>query len=139
MKKILSVKEIEKLVKWFCKQLTLDELTLAAGVILAVLNNKRNDIKCKETSEKDFPNYRKFYVDPIPPLTQRPSSKDNSQVLDYKLLLKEHKLKYGKYLKPVKRHGKSTNVLNNINCFHCGAPGKFLYYNDGKKKNSNSM
>jgi len=132
MKNILSIKEIENLVKWFCKQLTLDELTLAAGVILAVLNNRRNDIKCKETSEKDFPNYRKFYVDPTPPLTQPPSPISDS--LDYKQLLEQHKLKIGKELKPVKRRDKSTNVLNNINCSHCGAPGKFLYYNDGKKR-----
>ncbi len=61
MKKIKSIKNIENLVKWFCKQLTMDELFIAAGVILAFLNNKRKDIKCKSTSPRDFPNYRKFY------------------------------------------------------------------------------
>ncbi len=128
MKNILSIKEIENLVKWFCKQFTLEELFIAVGVILAFLNNKRDDIKCKSSSASQFPNYRKFYVDPTPPLTQCPGQKSDLPILGYKLLLKEHELKNGKELKPVKRHDKSTNVLNNINCSHCGAPGKFLYY-----------
>ncbi len=77
MKKIKSIKDIENLVKWFCKKFTMEELFIAASVILAVLNNKRKDIKCKESSD---------------------------------------------------------NVLNKIYCSHCGAPGKFLYYNDGRKR-----
>ena len=90
MKKIKSIKDIEKIVKWFCKQFSLDELTLAAGIILAVLNNERKDIKCKETSEKDLPNYRKFYVNPIPPLTQSPKPKDNLPIHNYKQLLEDY-------------------------------------------------
>ena len=135
MKKIKSIKNIENLVKWFCKQLTMDELFIAAGVIIAFLNNKRKDIKCKSSSPRDFPNYRKFYVDPVPPFTKCPKAKPELPDGDYKSLLKNHKLKKGKELKPVKRHDKSTNVLNNISCSNCGAPGKFLYYNDGKKRN----
>ena len=134
MKKIKSIKDIENLVKWFCKQFSIDELTLAVGVILAFLNNKRKDIKCKSSSPRDFPNYRKFYVDPVPPLTIRPKAKHELPEGDYKSLLKNHKLKTGKVIKPVKRHDKSTNVLNNISCSNCGAPGKFLYYNDGRKR-----
>jgi len=69
------IKNIGNLVKWFCKQLTIDELFIAAGAILAFLNNKLKEIKCK-----------------------------------------------------------STNLLNNISCSNCGAPGKFIYYNDGRKR-----
>ena len=134
MKKIKSIKDIEILVKWFCKKLTMEELFIAASVILAFLNNKRKDIKCKESSDKDLPNYRKFDVDLTPPLTQRPTPKDNSPIPNYKQLLEDYKIKYDKELKPVKRRDKSTDVLNKIYCSHCGAPGKFLYYNDGRKR-----
>jgi len=126
------VKQILSLVSWFCRRLSLEELFIAASIISQVLNGQRRDIKCKDTTPQDCPHFRKFFVDPHSPLTETPSPKPPTA--DWKALLRHYRLKHGKDLSPVRRHNKKTSVPSHIHCPACEAPGKYLYYNDGKKR-----
>jgi len=128
------VNRIISLVRWLCRQLSLTELFTAAAIILEVLNDDRPDIKCKDYLSTKYPNYRKFNVDPEPPLTERPPSRRKLPSVDWKELLKSYRRQKGKELKPVKRRNPSTSVLNSIRCPNCNAPGRYIYYNDGKKR-----
>ncbi|MBU4286259.1 MAG: DDE-type integrase/transposase/recombinase [Kiritimatiellae bacterium] len=125
---------IVSLVRWFCRQLSLDELFTATAIILEVLNNERPDIKPKDSFRQEHPNYRKFDVDPELPLTECPAPKRSLPSTDWKDLLELYRLNNGKELKPVNRRDQSTSVLNSIRCLNCNAPGKYIYYNDGKKR-----
>lgn len=128
------MKRIVSLVSWFCRQLSLEELFTATAVILEVLNGDRPDIKCKDAFRQEHPNYRKYDVDPNPPLTEYPAPKRSQPSADWKTLRELYRLNHGKDLKPVNRRDKSTSVLNSIRCPSCHAPGKYIYYNDGKKR-----
>ena len=126
------MKRIVSLVTWFCRQFSLQELFTAAAIILEVLNGDRPDIKCKDSFRLDHPNYRKYDVDPELPLTECPAPKRRKPSADWKTLRELYRLNNGKDLQPVKRRDKSTCVLNSIRCPNCNAPGKYIYYNDGK-------
>jgi transposase-like protein len=112
----------------------LEELFTAAAIILEVLNGDRPNIKCKDSFRLEHPNYRKYDVDPEPPLTECPAPKRRQPTADWKILRELYRLNNGKDLQPVKRRDKSTCVLNSIRCPNCNAPGKYIYYNDGKKR-----
>jgi len=112
----------------------LEELFTAAAIILEVLNDDRPDIKCKDAFRQEHPNYRKYNVDPEPPLTECPPPKRRQPTADWKALLELHRLNTGKELKPVRRRDPSGIVPNATRCPNCNAPGKYLYYNDGKKR-----
>ena len=125
---------IVSLVSWFCRQLSLEELFTAAAIILEVLNDDRPDIKCKDSFRLEHPNYRKYDVDPETPLTECPAPKRRQPMAEWKALLDLHRLNNGKELKPVRRRDASASVPNATRCPNCNAPGKYLYYNDGKKR-----
>ena len=127
-----AVKRIVSLVTWFCRRLSLEELFTAAAIILEVLNDDRPDIKCKDAFRQEHPNYRKYDVDPQHPLIECPAPKQHQPTADWKHLLELYRLNNGKELKPVRRRDKSTAVLNSLHCPFCNAPGKYIYYNDGK-------
>jgi transposase-like protein len=133
-KGVAVVERIISLVRWFCRQLSLEELFTAAAIILEVLNDDRPDIKCKDSFRLEHPNYRKYDVDPEPPLTECPAPKRRKPDADWKTLREQYRLYNGKELTPVRRRDKSTCVLNSIRCPNCNAPGKYIYYNDGKKR-----
>jgi len=128
------MKRIISLVRWFCRQLTLKELSIAVSIFLEVLYDKRPDIKTKDDFKNQHPNYRKFGVDPEPPLTECPPPKITQPSADWKQLLEQYRLKNGKRLKPVKRRHQASSVASSIRCPHCNAPASYLYYNDGKKR-----
>ena len=127
------VKRIVSLVSWFCRQLSLEELLTATAIILEVLNGDRPDIKFKDAFKQQHPNYRKYDVDPEPPLTDCPAPKRRQPSADWKSLRKLYILNNGKDLKPVRRRDSKTHVLNSIHCPSCNAPGKYIYYNDEYK------
>jgi len=128
------VKRIVSLVAWFCRQLSLQELFIAAAIILEVLNGDRPDIKCKDAFRLEHPNYRKYEVDPESPLTECPAPKRLRPSADYKLLLKAYHQEHGKPLAPVRRRKNSTAVPSSVRCVTCNAPSKYIYHNDGKKR-----
>ncbi|MDP2983259.1 MAG: DDE-type integrase/transposase/recombinase [Candidatus Latescibacter sp.] len=53
---------------------------------------------------------------------------------DFKQLLKEHRIKTGKDLPPVRRHKNSLLPPSYAHCENCNAPASYLYVNDGCKK-----
>lgn len=125
---------IVSLVRWFCRQLSLEELFTAAAIVLEVLNDDRPDINCKDGFRQEHPNYRKFDVDPNPPLTECPAPKQRQPTADWKTLLAQHRQRTGKDLSPVRRQHSATAVPPSTRCRLCNAPAQFLYYNDGKQR-----
>jgi transposase-like protein len=117
-----------RLIKWFCRKLTFNELASAIVIFHEVLTHSRNDIPLKPDEKP--PHYRQFRVDPVFPLT--PQKNDTSaNLVDWKILKKEKELKSGKPIKPVVwRNGKKLPPKSK--CQNCNAPKKFLYLNNGK-------
>lgn len=115
------MKIIENIAKWICRKLTKEQV-IGIIVILQELLNDPNT-KFKE-SKPEYPNYRKFQVDPEPPLDAPIREKSE---IDYKVLLKN------KAIKPIKHRGKNKPEKH-IKCPHCGAPHNYIYVNNGDKK-----
>ncbi len=124
---------IFKLVKWFCRKLTYNELASAILILHEVLCDSRSDIELKP--DKKPPHYRNFRVDMIRPLTEAPEPKTPIPPLNWKKLKSEYEKKTGKTLSPVRRRKGSIEPPSDCNCEHCGAPSRYLYLNDGKKGN----
>ncbi len=49
-------------------------------------------------------------------------------------MLAEHQAKHGKPLNPVNTRTPENRVPRHSECLHCGAPGIYIYFNDGKKR-----
>ena len=124
---------ILKIVKWFCRKLTYNELASAVVIFHEVLSNARSDIELKP--EEKPPHYRDFRVDMVRPLTEAPRLPRPILTLDWKKLKSKYERKTGKSLSPVRRRTTSLKPPNDCKCEHCGAPSRYLYLNDGKKGN----
>jgi len=85
-----TIESITAFVRWLCGKLTRDELTTAAGIIDAVLKDEREDIRPRNDFQEKHPNYRKFNVDPNPPLTEALPLHGPEPTLDYRELIAEH-------------------------------------------------
>jgi transposase-like protein len=119
---------ILKIVKWFCRQLTFNELASAVVIFHEVLNNARSDIVLKPLEKP--PHYREFRVDTVPPVlgSELDLKEEN---LDWHELQKKHEHDTGKKISPVKRNrGKAPPV--GCRCAVCNAPRNYLYLNNGK-------
>lgn len=114
-----------RLIKWFCRRLTFNELASAVIIFHEILANQRSDIPLKPDEKP--PHYRQFRVDQIPPL---PADDKISYKLEWKLLKQAKESLSGKSIKPVNRNGKKPPAK--CRCAHCNAPGKYLYLNNGK-------
>ncbi|MCF6174301.1 MAG: hypothetical protein L3J71_00895, partial [Victivallaceae bacterium] len=66
---------ILKIVKWFCRSLTYNELASAIIIFHEVLSNSRSDIDLKPEAKP--PHYRDFRTDMVRPLTE-PVEKQSS-------------------------------------------------------------
>jgi len=119
---------ILKIVKWFCRQLTFNELASAVVIFHEVLCNSRSDITLKPAEKP--PHYREFRIDTIPPLptAELDAGKKN---LDWQALQKKHEHDTGNKVSPVNRRGGKTPPVN-CRCAVCNAPPKYLYANNGK-------
>lgn len=115
------MKKIEKIAKWVCRKLTREQVEL----IILMLTNflKDSSIEFKKT-KPDYPNYRKFTVDPEPPLD---APKEEKVPLNYKEIIKKENIK------PVNHRGKQL-VEKHIKCPHCNAPHAYIYVNNGNRK-----
>lgn len=115
-----------KIVKWFCRQLTFNELASALIIFQEVLNQSRKDIPLKPNDKP--PHYREFRVDSIRPL---PAPKVTESV-DWRTIKANKEQESGKLIKPVKvRSGKE--LPTGCKCSCCGAPKAYLYLNNGKR------
>ncbi|MDD5599948.1 MAG: DDE-type integrase/transposase/recombinase [Victivallaceae bacterium] len=121
---------ILKLVKWFCRRLTLNEFHSAVTIFLEVLNEERHDIKFKPDEKP--PHYRNFRVDMVPPLTESPL-KNIQPELNWQQLKHQFRVRHGKDIAPVRRRKGAQAPPAYCTCEKCGAPSRYLYLNDGKK------
>lgn len=124
---------ILKLVKWFCRTLTYNELASAIVIFHEVLCNSRSDIELKPDEKP--PHYRNFRVDMVRPLTEAPEPTIPIPTLDWKKLKAEYEKETGKILSIVRRRKNSIQPPSGCTCEHCRAPSRYLYLNDGKKGN----
>ena len=127
-----TIPAITGLVRWLCRKLTLDELLIAVTILLEVINDTREDIRPRKDFEVKHPHYRKFTVDPEPPLTAAPPIPEPALTLDWRQLLDDHRTKTGKDLAPVRRRKNAQRPPDGARCERCGATARFLYVNDGK-------
>jgi hypothetical protein len=67
--------KIIRFVIWICSKFTKIEIEQIISELLNILSNKNPEIKPKDSFKQDHPNYRNFYVDPNPPLTNKPDKK----------------------------------------------------------------
>lgn len=124
---------ILKLVKWFCRRLTYNDLASAIVIFHEVLSGSRSDIDLKPDEKP--PHYRDFRVDMVRPLTEAPAPKIPVPAFSWKKLKAEDEKKTGKTLTVVRRRAGSIQTPSDCICEHCGAPSRYLYLNDGKKGN----
>lgn len=117
-----------RIVKWFCRKLTFNELASAIVIFHEVLSGSRKDIDLKPVDKP--PHYRQFRVDAISPLPA-PEKDATGKTDEWKRLKNEKELSTGKPIKPVRmRNGQE--VPSGCKCSHCDAPKKYLYLNNGK-------
>ena len=121
------------MVKWFCRKLTYNELASAIVIFHEVLSGSRSDIELKPDEKP--PHYRNFRIDMLRPLTEAPEPKSPSPTLNWKILKADYEKTTGKSLTTVLRRIGSIQPPPDCRCEHCGAPSRYLYLNDGKKRN----
>ena len=92
------MKRIDRFVLWLCSKFTRSEIEQIIQGLSDVLANRNPDVKPKDDFKEKHPNYRSFFVDPIPPLTTHP---DPSPKLNFKELLAKYEQRKGHPLKPV--------------------------------------
>lgn len=67
--------KVSRFVIWICSKFTRKQIELIIAELLDILANRNPEVKPKDDFKEQHPNYRNFYVDPNPPLTEKPSSK----------------------------------------------------------------
>ena len=98
------MKKIDRFVIWLCKKFTRAELETIITGLLDVLANRNPDVKPRDDFKEKHPNYRKFSVDPNPPISKIPEEPKPTK--SWHKLLKEYFKKHDKQLKPVNRKKK---------------------------------
>ena len=125
------MKKVERFVIWICSKFTRSEIEQIIQGLSDILANRNPDVKPKDDFKEKHPNYRKFFVDPLPPLTTHPKS---SPKVNFKELLAKYEQQNGHPLKPVIIKNPQTKVPEDSICRICSAPAQYLYFNDGKKR-----
>ena len=126
---------IARFVIWICSKFTKSEIQQIVAGLIEVLEDRNPEVKPKDDFKEKHPNYRKFSVDPLPPLPEPAHRKqESSSPQDWQDLLASYEKKHGKPLSPVKYRAGSPRVPERTRCPCCQAPHDYLYYNDGKKR-----
>lgn len=115
------MKMIEKIAKWVCKKLTREQVEIIIRILTDFLKDTSIEFK---KSTPDYPNYRKFTVDPEPPLD---APKEIKEQLNYKEIIKKENIQ------PITHRGKQYPEKH-IKCPHCNAPYAYIYVNNGNRK-----
>lgn len=79
------MKIVENIAKWICKKFTREQVEMIVKYLQELLTEKETKFKKKDP---DFPNYRKFEVDPTPPLI-----KESEEQVEKKTIKKSSKPK----------------------------------------------
>jgi len=66
---------LSSIVIWICKKFNRAQIGLIIKELNKILKDPNSEIHPKDTFKEDHPNYRKFDVDPSPPLKTIPKKK----------------------------------------------------------------
>ena len=66
---------LSKIVIWMCKRFNRDQIKQIIGELDKIIKDPNSDPQPKDTFKEDNPNYRKFEVDPNPPLKKTSKKK----------------------------------------------------------------
>lgn len=69
-----------RIIIWLCSKFTKTEIEQIVVGLSDVLENRNPEVKPKDDFQEKHPNYRKFVVDPNPPLTEPPVFKKKTSV-----------------------------------------------------------
>ena len=61
---------ISRFVVWVCSKFTREQIERIVRDLTDILQNRNPEIKPRDDFREKHPNYRKFVVDPTPPLTE---------------------------------------------------------------------
>jgi putative transposase len=121
--------DLLRLVRWFCRKLTYNDLASVVPVLQEVLSGSRHDMELKPSDDRP-PHYRQFRVDPTLPLTQAPEPKHD--IPDWQQIQQQHEQEHGKRISIVRRRAGASVPPEKCHCQHCNAPARYLYLNNGK-------
>jgi len=121
--------DLLKLVRWFCRHLTFNDLASVVPVLQEILTGSRLDMELKTAKDRP-PHYRQFRVDSALPLRRAPVPK--SDVPDWQHIQLQHEREHGKRIAPVHRRAGASAPPGRCHCQHCNAPARYLYLNNGK-------
>ena len=112
---------IARFVIWICSKFTKNEIQQIIAGLLDVLEDRNPEVKPKDDFKEKHPNYRKFSVDPLAPLTQPHHVKKapTTPPRDWRDLLASFEKKHGKPLSPVKYRAGSPRVPERTHCPYC--------------------
>lgn len=69
------MKRLSRFVLWICSKFTKEQIEFIVKELSEILKSRNPSIKPKDDFQEKHPNYRKFFVDSTPPLTQSPIAK----------------------------------------------------------------
>jgi len=67
------MKRISRFVIWICSRFTREQIEFIVKELSTILTSRNHSVKPKDDFKDKHPNYRKFFVDSTPPLTERPA------------------------------------------------------------------
>jgi len=71
----MYTKRISRFVIWLCSKFSRRELELLIKQLSDILAHRDPDVKFKDDFKEKHPNYRNFFADPKPPLSEPPKKK----------------------------------------------------------------
>ena len=69
------MRKITRFAIWICSKFTKTEIEFLVKELSDILHNRNPEIKPKDDFKEKHPNYRNFYSDSKPPLTEPPKKK----------------------------------------------------------------
>lgn len=69
------MRPLSSFVVWICRKFNRTEIEHIISGLLDVVCDPESPVKPKDSFKEEHPNYRKFEVDPNPPLTEKRSGK----------------------------------------------------------------
>lgn len=75
MRKGVIMRKISRFAVWICSKFTKTEIEFLVNELTGILKDRNSEVKPKDDFKEKHPNYRKFYSDPKPPLTEQPKKK----------------------------------------------------------------
>lgn len=67
------MKRISRFVIWICSKFTREQIEFIIKELSTILKSPDPSVKPKDDFRDNHPNYRKFFVDSTPPLTEPPA------------------------------------------------------------------